>query len=229
MGFFGGLFGGGGLSGGGFGGGIRGKDPFEREVERQTRRAVEKVADSISPTLGKVVKIVNGVQEVKDDLIFGKQPPFPKSIFGNGDEKKLNKSLTPAYGAVVYCELGFGSMEHSGIYIGGNQIVDLDGNGRIKKVSLREFTGHITTFNTEIWIPCDSDGRPIGLSYAANRAIEMLGEKRNYNLILDNCHQFSSGCITGDFDNADNFLWMLKDTFQKEYGDNVVWKQWKWY
>lgn len=213
-----------GLFGGG--GGIIGKDPFQREAERKARRTVEKVADKISPTLGNVVKVVNSIEETKEDLIYGKQPEFVEEIFS---KKKLEKSIKPAYGSLLYCELGFGTMEHSGIYVGNNKVIDLDGKGNIKRVNFKEFTSHITTVDTEIWVPCDSDDNPIGLSYAANRAVEMLGETRNYNLILDNCHQFSSGCITGDFENADNFLWMVKDTFKKQFGSSVNWKQWKWY
>ncbi|MCM3624333.1 hypothetical protein M4D70_19080 [Brevibacillus borstelensis] len=224
MSFFGGLFGGGGFLGGS--GGIREKNPFEREAERRTRKAVEKVATKLSPTLGNVVKVVNEVQEAKDDLIYGKQPSL-KEIFD--DNKKTVKNFTPAYGALVYCELGFGSMEHSGIYVGGNRIIDLDGKGNIKKVSLNEFTSHISTVDTEIWVPCDKEGNPIGLSYAGDRAVNMLGGKRDYNLILDNCHQFASGCITGNFENADNFLWMLKDTFAKTFRNSVVWKKWEWH
>jgi hypothetical protein len=44
-------------------------------------------------------------------------------------------------------------MEHSGIYIANDEVMDLSGDGRIRRVSLREFTGHITTFNCEIYVP----------------------------------------------------------------------------
>ena len=53
----------------------------------------------------------------------------------------------------------------------------------------------------------------------------MVGKSRDYNFIMDNCHQFTSGCLTGDFENADNFLWMLKDTAGEVLGaDN--WRLW---
>lgn len=53
----------------------------------------------------------------------------------------------------------------------------------------------------------------------------MVGKKRNYNLLLDNCHQFASGCITGDFENNDNFLFMLKHT-AKEHLNLDTWRVW---
>lgn len=33
---------------------------------------------------------------------------------------------------------------------------------------------------------------------------------REYNVILNNCHQFVAGCLHGRFDNSTNFLMMLK-------------------
>ena len=43
-------------------------------------------------------------------------------------------SVRPAVGSVVYCNLAVVA-EHTGIYVGNNKIVHLNGNGRIEKVS----------------------------------------------------------------------------------------------
>ncbi|TXK84300.1 lecithin retinol acyltransferase family protein [Paenibacillus sp. N3.4] len=139
------------------------------------------------------------------------------------------ENLEPSYGSVIYTELGFGTMEHSGIYMSDGEVIDLSGNGHIRRVSLKEFTGHITTFNHEIYVPCypDWDGT-ISTSMAGYRASEKVGESRNYKLVMDNCHQFCAGCVTGDFENASNFLWMLKDVVQQEHGERVLWKKWDW-
>lgn len=139
------------------------------------------------------------------------------------------ENLEPSYGSVIYTELGFGTMEHSGIYLSGGEVIDLSGDGIIRRKSLKEFTSHITTFNHEIYVPCypDWDGT-IGFPDAAYRAWEKVGEGRNYNLVMDNCHQFCAGCLTGDFNNHFNFLWMLKDTVEHEHGEKVLWKKWNW-
>lgn len=152
------------------------------------------------------------------------------------DKKRTNSSticnsaFEPAYGSLVYTELGFGVAEHSGIYIGNRQIIDLDGRGRIKKASLNEFTGNITTFNHEIYVPCyDGENDSIGFYEAVWRAEEKLNESRSYNLLLDNCHQFCAGCITGDFENGSNFLNFLKDDFKRAVGvDKIMWRKWDW-
>ncbi|MCY3701857.1 MAG: lecithin retinol acyltransferase family protein [Rhodospirillales bacterium] len=75
-----------------------------------------------------------------------------------------------------------------------------------------------------IYVSC-YDERSVGNSRAARRALSMIGRRRNYNLLLDNCHQFVAGCLTGDFENSDNFLWMLKDTASNVLGSNT-WRIW---
>lgn len=141
--------------------------------------------------------------------------------------KNTKFAKNPAFGSLVYCQLG--PVEHSGIYVGNNEIIQLNGKGKIEKVGLKGFTSHITTIDPSIYFPCNDEyGYALELNLASTRALEMVGNRRNYNLIVDNCHQFSSGCMTGDYENADNFLWMLKDTFKRKFDCNVFWKRWEW-
>ncbi|GKU79432.1 lecithin retinol acyltransferase family protein [Paenibacillus sp. L3-i20] len=139
------------------------------------------------------------------------------------------ENLEPSYGSVIYTELGFGSMEHSGIYISDGKVICLGGDGQIRQVTLNEFTGHITTFNHEIYVPCypDWDGT-IGFPEVAYRASDMVGQHRNYNLVMDNCHQFCAGCLIEDSENSINFIWMLKDLVERKHGEKVLWKKWNW-
>lgn len=118
----------------------------------------------------------------------------------------------PAIGCVLYCDLAFGLAAHSGIYIGDNTIVHLNGDGIVKPTSPDEFLDRLDGLNNaiSIYVSC-CDVTPIGSENVALRAINAIGIERNYNLLFDNCHQFTTGCLTGDFDNnASNFLWMLK-------------------
>ena len=140
----------------------------------------------------------------------------------------IKDTVHPVKGSVVYCELVFGSAEHSGIYIGDNKIVHLDGSGNIEIVTPMAFLGRLGGLNSamSIYVSCNVDSLPVGGDAIARKAKSMVGKRREYNVILDNCHQFTSGCITGNFENPDNFLWMLKDTAKNKISANS-WRVWK--
>jgi len=122
----------------------------------------------------------------------------------------------PCLGSVLYFDMAFGFADHSGVYVGDGKVVELSRNCWIQKVSLSEFMDTPALVNTAISIYVSShDGRGIGSATIARRALDMVGSRRNYNLLFDNCHQFCSGCVTGNFENSDNFLWMLKDTAKR--------------
>ena len=58
----------------------------------------------------------------------------------------------------------------------------------------------------------------VGKKDIAERALEKVGKFQGYQLLANNCHRFVSGCITGEFDNADFLMWALKDTCKKRLG-----------
>jgi len=140
-------------------------------------------------------------------------------------DKHLRDKVKPRVGSVVYCDLAVFA-EHSGIYVGKGRIAHLDGSGRIEIVTARQFLKRLGGLNPadSIYVSCDDEGA-IKASKVAKRAREMEGGERPYNVILDNCHQFTSGCLTGDFENADNFLWMLKHTAEQKLGA-TTWRLW---
>ena len=130
--------------------------------------------------------------------------------------------VQPKIGSVLYCDLAFGYADHSGIYIGNGKIVHLSGKGNIEIVTPKQFIDGGTACS--IYVSC-KETASVGCKDTAKRARSMVGRSRSYNFILDNCHQFSSGCLTGDFDNSHNFLWMLKDESSKKINSNS-WRYW---
>lgn len=130
--------------------------------------------------------------------------------------------VQPTIGSILYCDLAFGYMDHSGVYVGNNEIIHLSRNGHIESVTPKEFISGGTACS--IYVSCYKSVA-VGSEIAAKRAKNMLGRTRNYNVILDNCHQFSVGCLTGDFDNTCNFLWTLKDRAKKELHASS-WRYW---
>lgn len=130
----------------------------------------------------------------------------------------------PEVGSIVYCDLAFGHAEHSGIYVGGNEIIHLNKKGWIEYVTPQEFIYGTTAIS--IYTSC-RNGRAIGDKYAADNArrFEKNVSVKSYHVLLDNCHMFSSACISGIMDNSDSFLWMLKHTAENELLANE-WRVW---
>ncbi len=132
-------------------------------------------------------------------------------------------SVSPAIGSIVYCDLAFGYMEHSGVYIGNNKIVHLNSDGEIEAVSPSQFVEGTTAIN--IYVSCYDD-EAIGCELVADKAIAMLGNSVNYNFILNNCHQFTAGCLTGNFEGNDcSFLCSLKSEAEQQLFANT-WRHW---
>ena len=88
-------------------------------------------------------------------------------------------------GSVLYCDLTGSFLEHSGIYVGDNRIVHLNGKGEIEAVSPAEFLSLFAL--QDIYVSC-MENSAIGSERVATRALSMVGKKRNYNLVMNNCH-----------------------------------------
>ncbi len=132
-------------------------------------------------------------------------------------------AVQPIPGSVVYCDLTFGFTEHSGIYLGNGRIAHLNGKGLIESVDKEAFLDGTTGVSILV---SSRNSKPVGSQQVANRARAMLGKRRSYNMIFDNCHQFTAGCLTGDFNNGNNFFWMLKDQVSAKLGANT-WREWR--
>ena len=55
---------------------------------------------------------------------------LPGSFLQGDSDEHDTVFVKPVPGSVVYCDLGFGFIEHSGIYIGNGRIVALERDGR---------------------------------------------------------------------------------------------------
>ena len=125
---------------------------------------------------------------------------------GESDEQDT-VFVEPVPGSVVYCDLGLGFIEHSGIYIGDGRIVALERDGRIVSRTPEGFMKDTPAFC--IYVSCSGD-HAVGSSEAAERAREKIGSRRNYNVAPDNCHHFSYGCLSGNFESRVVMLRQLK-------------------
>ena len=120
--------------------------------------------------------------------------------------------VKPKVGSVVHCGLLMNQIEHSGIYVGYSKIIHLDGSGRIEIVSPKVLLDRL-------------DGKAFASRKAVERARLKVGKKVNYSVYSNNCHMFTSGCLTGSFANKDNFFSSLEETVEKELDMNE-WRVW---
>lgn len=128
-------------------------------------------------------------------------------------------SLEPAVGSIVYCNLAL-AVEHSGIYVGNDRIVHLNGSGRIELVSPRVFCERLHGKNPAsiIYCPISDDGRLLGNKNAAERALNQVGRYTNYNVFMNNCHKFTASCVTGKHEICNSFK-CLEELIEAQYGE----------
>jgi len=121
---------------------------------------------------------------------------YPSDLFSS--EQKVK----PTLGAVVCCGIG-GVLEHTGIWIGDNTIIELDGKGLIKPLSSERFTAERS--GKQIFIACDSTAKPLADEHIAKQAINQIYQYRDYHMISNNCHQFIWQCFQPNNDTTSTF------------------------
>jgi hypothetical protein len=127
-------------------------------------------------------------------------------------------------GAIVHCGL-YGAIEHSGIYIGNGNIIELTGKNSGGKIQVTNFDGFTDgTGHSTIYAACHN-GRLLYSDNIKNRAIAKSGGARNYNLITENCHIFTSECITGEA-STNTFFTFLELEIKKYFDVNdIEWRK----
>lgn len=154
--------------------------------------------------------------------------------------------VKPVPGSVLYCDLWIAA-EHSGIYVGGNEIsnivVDGVADSSVCLSSPRSFTSK-STMGRKIYVSCDPHGA-VGNSPVAYGARSHVGERSFYGLVVKNCHEFSTKCVNyADSASCDGWspgwllpalhdetweptLRILKDAARSRLGA-TKWRLWDW-
>lgn len=105
----------------------------------------------------------------------------------------IRENVIPKRGSILHCSL-YG-VEHTGIYLENNRIVDLSGDGSIRLKKPEEFIAGTSAL--AIYVAC-TDTTPLYRSIIADRAEKMIGSRKDYHLLMDNCHRFTGYCVTGE-------------------------------
>ena len=107
------------------------------------------------------------------------------------------KKVVPIEGSVLYADLYF-FVEHSGIYVGNGKISNIKvnnlfkGDSSVKISDAEDFTEK--AIRKKIYVSSDKEGA-VGNINVSNYALSRVGDKRPYNLFLNNCHTFCTLCL----------------------------------
>jgi len=123
-------------------------------------------------------------------------------IFHSFSAHVFKDHVDPVPGSIVLCSLAGNLADHSGIYVGNGNVIELHGEGYIHKVSAETFLrgsdygGFPLRTGISIYVAC-SGTKPIASNGIKTRAEKKCDQIVDYSLFSNNCHDFSSYCISG--------------------------------
>lgn len=160
-------------------------------------------------------------------LLLGNQISLLADIFDGTITTFFKDRVTPKIGSIVYCDL-VTLVEHTGVYVGEGKIAHLDGDGFIELVSPNQFLRRLGGNNPAItiYVSCQ-DTNAVGELLFAIRARALEGRKTNYNVLLNNCHKFTAGCITGEFNHNALTFSFLEFVVWSWIRRNKMWRAWE--
>lgn len=146
----------------------------------------------------------------------------------------FGKRVRPRPGSIVHCSLAV-FVEHSGVVLNRDKIAEVlkddDGVKLARIVDPDDFIKRQLPTGFNIHVACDSKtGVVLGTKTIAERAEFSVGRTDEYFLLFDNCHKFTSSCITGDCNNVDTSFTFLQNTISRKMnrGRPISWKVWNY-
>lgn len=103
-------------------------------------------------------------------------------------------SVKPLCGSIVCCEV-YNALDHTGIWIDEDTIIELSNSGLVKAVSAKRFLQERSGEN--LFVASDKHHTPIVIDGCDERAINHLFSYREYDVISNNCHRFVNYCLSG--------------------------------
>lgn len=111
-------------------------------------------------------------------------------------DSNFREQVTPQPGSVLYCDLWLGA-EHSGIYVGEEEIANIEvtdiAEGTVNRCGPASFTSK-SKLGRKIYVSCNGDGA-VGCEVVADKAVSHIGDRGFYGLVFENCHVFSARCV----------------------------------
>lgn len=103
--------------------------------------------------------------------------------------------LSPEEGSIVCCEV-FGVLDHTGVWIDEDTIIEFSNTGLTKSVSAGRFLKERS--GNSIYVANDKHGNSIIIDGIVEQAISRIYTYKDYDLKRNNCHNFIASCISAN-------------------------------
>lgn len=128
-------------------------------------------------------------------------------------------AVSPVAGSIVCCGL-YSLLEHTGIWIDEDTIIELSNSGLVKAVSATRFLHNRS--GKYLFVACDNAHTPIAIPGTEHRAIHSVFTYRPYHVVDNNCHKFVHYCIAGKETELTRFD-SLNQRLVELTGKNIYW------
>lgn len=132
-----------------------------------------------------------------------------------------HKQVKPKPGAIICCFV-YGVIEHTGIWLDDNTLIELHGNGLIRAVSTARFLAGRT--GTKIYVACNHAHQPLIDGEVLHRAELEIFSYREYDLFDNNCHRFVWSCLSGVEESLPSFNDLNKKLAQY-FEQSIYWDE----
>ena len=149
--------------------------------------------------VGAVVSNQNSKQYYRNLELRRNRKPFtdhsrPNRLVKSPSEYCQNANVyIPEEGSIVCCEV-FGVLDHTGVWIDKDTIIEFSNSGLTKSVSASRFLKERSGNN--IYVANNRNGKSIIIDGIVERAIGKIYTYMDYDLQRNNCHNFIASCIS---------------------------------
>ncbi|MEZ9595838.1 lecithin retinol acyltransferase family protein [Shewanella sp. 10N.261.52.F9] len=146
----------------------------------------------------------------------GQSAELSPSLWKTGD-----KRVQPVPGSIVCCFV-FGVIEHTGIWIGDNTLVELHGSGLVRAVSVERFL--VGRSGSRIYQACNHQHQALIATQTLNNAKHAIFSYRDYDLFDNNCHRFVWHCLSGEDSVVSSFS-KLNNKIGGYFSEAIYWDE----
>lgn len=160
-------------------------------------------------------------QQLERDRILGKAPNRAM-VAAPSQWQKGFKQVASIPGSIVCCYV-FGVIEHTGIWLGDDCLVELHGSGLVRAVSVKRFLAGRT--GSQIYLACNHQHQPLIADAVLTRAEQAIYQYREYDLFDNNCHRFVWSCISQKGEEVVKGFNELNQKLAEHFNQGIYWDE----